>query len=40
MELNTENVVNTLRKEYDKWIELLTDKEKYAIEKYSSNDKI
>jgi len=37
VELNTENVVNTLRKEYDKWIELLTEKEKYAIEKYSWN---
>lgn len=37
MELSTENVVNTLRKEYDEWIELLTEKEKYAIEKYSWN---
>lgn len=37
MELSTENVVNTLRKEYDKWIELLTEKEKYAIEKYTWN---
>ena len=32
MELNTENAVITLRKEYDEWIKLLTEKEKYAIE--------
>ncbi len=32
-----ESVVNILRKEYDDWIESLTEKEKYAIEKYSWN---
>lgn len=37
MELNTEKVVSVLRKEYDAWLELLTEKEKYAIEKYSWN---
>ena len=37
MELSTKNVVNTLRKEYADWIEILTEKEKYAIEKYSWN---
>lgn len=37
MELSTENVVDILRKEYDRWIKLLTEKEKFAIEKYSWN---
>lgn len=37
MELSTENVVNILRKEYDEWIAQLSEKEKYAIEKYSWN---
>ncbi len=37
MELSTENVVRILRQEYDIWIESLTEKEKYAIEKYSWN---
>ena len=37
MELNTDNVVNILREEYDSWIAELTVKEKYAIEKYSWN---
>ena len=37
-----EAVVNVLRKEYDEWIATLTEKEKFAIEKYSWNsfDKI
>jgi hypothetical protein len=37
VELSTENVVNVLRKEYDQWIAQLSEKEKYAIEKYSWN---
>lgn len=37
MKVNTENVVDTLRDEYDIWIKSLSEKEKYAIEKYSWN---
>lgn len=37
MELNTQVVVSILRKEYDAWIDSLSEKEKYAIEKYSWN---
>ena len=37
MKINTENVVDTLRDEYDIWIKSLSEKEKYAIEKYSWN---
>lgn len=37
MELSTESVVKILRQEYDIWVESLTEKEKYAIEKYSWN---
>lgn len=37
MELSTETVVNVLRKEYDPWINSLTDQEKHAIEKYAWN---
>ena len=37
MELDTEAVVSILRKEYDAWIESLSEKKKYAIEKYSWN---
>jgi methionine synthase II (cobalamin-independent) len=37
MNLAEANVVAALRKEYDEWISGLTEKEKYAIEKYSWN---
>ena len=37
VELNTESVVNILRNEYDAWIAMLSEKEKFAIEKYSWN---
>ena len=37
MQVNTKNVVDTLRGEYDIWIKTLSEKEKYAIEKYSWN---
>ena len=37
MKVNTENVVGTLRDEYDTWIKSLSEKEKYAIGKYSWN---
>lgn len=37
MSLSQENVVAVLRREYDSWIAGLTEKEKYAIEKYSWN---
>lgn len=37
VEVDTKNVVNVLRNEYDKWIDVLSEEEKYAIEKYSWN---